>query len=120
MSDALVRFLLPPPRLLACALLEALLQCVLEVDRAAMLAQQVAEGLVGELLEALHAVTRQEVERVPRFQIEFDALAALARLGGTYARALHRCRLAAGYDAQRRSGGCFRFACGGHRHHLRP
>jgi hypothetical protein len=36
----------------------------LQVDRAAVLAEQIGEGLVGELLEVPHAVPGEQVESV--------------------------------------------------------
>src|ERR1700722_9745969 len=47
----------------------------LEVGRAAVLRQQVAERLVGDLLEVLHPVMGQKVECVPGLVVELDALA---------------------------------------------
>jgi hypothetical protein len=41
-----------------------------------MFLQQVAEGFVGQLLEVHHAVTRKQVEGVPRLVIELDSLAS--------------------------------------------
>jgi len=38
-----------------------------------MLLQQVAEGLICQVLQRLHAVEREFVKRVPRLGIEFDA-----------------------------------------------
>ena len=44
-----------------------------------MLPQQVAEGLVGELLPRLHRISRQEVEGLPGFLVEFYQLAPRRR-----------------------------------------
>jgi hypothetical protein len=40
-----------------------------------VLAQQVAIGFVGQFLERLHRVARQQVERLPRLLVEFHELA---------------------------------------------
>jgi hypothetical protein len=40
-----------------------------------MLYQQVPERLIGEFLKILHAISRQEIERVPSLVIEFDVFA---------------------------------------------
>jgi len=45
-------------------------------DRAVVLAQQVGEGLVGQLLQGFHAVSAQELEGVPSLRVELDQLAA--------------------------------------------
>jgi len=48
-----------------------------------MFAQEVAKGLVGELLNALHRLACQQVERLPSLLVEFDELApALGWLAG--------------------------------------
>ena len=48
-----------------------------------MLAQQVAERLLGEFLEGHHAVARQQIERRPALLVELDALARHVRLRST-------------------------------------
>jgi hypothetical protein len=53
----------------------ALTQGGLQVGRAPMLLQQVSECLVGKLLEVLHLVARQQIERVPRLVVKLDPLA---------------------------------------------
>src|SRR5436309_1044266 len=53
----------------------ALPQRRLEVGRPVVLAQQVPERLVGQLLKIHHPVAREEIERVPRLVVELDALA---------------------------------------------
>ena len=58
-------------RALACTLPER----GLEVDRAVVLAQQVPEGFLGELLKVHHAVAREEVERRPGLIVELYAFA---------------------------------------------
>jgi hypothetical protein len=40
-----------------------------------MLLQQIAERLVGQLLQGLHAVEREPMQRVPRLRIESDTFA---------------------------------------------
>src|SRR5689334_23014317 len=40
-----------------------------------MLAQQIAEGLVGEVLEAQHRIARQEGERMPGLVVDLHTLA---------------------------------------------
>jgi hypothetical protein len=40
-----------------------------------VLLQQVSECLVGKLLEVLHPVARQQIERVPSLIVELDPLA---------------------------------------------
>jgi hypothetical protein len=40
-----------------------------------MLFQQVPGRLIGELLEILHAISRQQVESIPGLAVELDALA---------------------------------------------
>jgi hypothetical protein len=40
-----------------------------------MFLQQVGEGFVRQLLEIHHAVTRKQVERVPRLVVKLDPLA---------------------------------------------
>ena len=50
-------------------------QHLLESRRPAMLLEQIAERLVGQLLQGLHAVEREVMQRLPRLRIECDALA---------------------------------------------
>src|SRR6266446_733452 len=57
----------------------ALSQRGTQIGRTAMLPQQVAEGLVGELLPRLHRISRQEVEGLPGFLVEFYQLAPRRR-----------------------------------------
>jgi len=38
-----------------------------------MLFEKIRKRLVGQLLEGLHAVTRQQIERVPRLVVDLDA-----------------------------------------------
>jgi hypothetical protein len=40
-----------------------------------MLLQQVPKRFVGQLLEVLHPVARQQIERVPRTVVKLDPLA---------------------------------------------
>jgi len=47
----------------------------LEVDRPAVFAEQVAEGLVGEILEVPRGVLGKQIENVPGLQTELNALA---------------------------------------------
>src|SRR5215510_6082988 len=53
-----------------------LAQRLLEIGGTPVLAQQIAERLVGELLKLLHLVMRQQVQRVPGLVVELNALAA--------------------------------------------
>jgi len=55
----------------ACALAQRRFQ----IRRPAVLAQQVGERLVGELLKRRHAVARQDVERGPGLVVELHPLA---------------------------------------------
>ena len=59
-------------------LADTLPQRRLEVDWAAVFAQQIGEGLISELLEVPHAVPGEQVESVPGFLIELNALAGRA------------------------------------------
>ena len=52
----------------------ALPQCGFQIGRPAVLAQQVTKRLVSQLLEIQHAVTTQQIERLPRFIVELNAL----------------------------------------------
>src|SRR5579883_613541 len=75
--------LAPPARLLRKpvhrgALAGALPQRRLEIDRPVVLAQEIAERLVGELLKIHHAVARQKVERRPGLLVELHPLAGHA------------------------------------------
>jgi hypothetical protein len=47
----------------------------LKVDRAAVLFQQIGEGLVCDLLEVPHAVPGEQIEGIPGLLIELNALA---------------------------------------------
>jgi hypothetical protein len=47
----------------------------LEVDRPAVLAEEIGEGFVSEFLEVPHAVFGKQVEGVPGFLVELDTLA---------------------------------------------
>jgi len=49
-----------------------------------MFLQQIGEGFIGQLLEVHHAITRKQIERVPRVVIELDSLAG-------HLSALHLC-----------------------------
>jgi len=49
-------------------------QRFLQVRWPTVLSQQVAEGLVGKLLKIFHLVAREQVESLPRFVVELDAL----------------------------------------------
>ena len=40
-----------------------------------MLSQQIAEGFLGKLLKIFHLVAGEQVEGLPRFIVELDALA---------------------------------------------
>src|SRR5262249_44727623 len=62
-------------RVHGCAVVSAPAQCFLEAGRPAVLAQEVAKRFVGELLEILHLIAGQKVERVPGLGIELHALA---------------------------------------------
>ena len=53
----------------------ALLQRLAQRDGPAVLFEQIAERLVGQLLQGTHAVERQPVQRVPGLGIEGDAFA---------------------------------------------
>src|SRR5262249_3923875 len=53
----------------------ALAQRRLQIGRAPMFVQQVAKGLVGELLEGFHRLVPEQVERLPGLGIEFHELA---------------------------------------------
>jgi hypothetical protein len=53
----------------------ALAQGGFQVGGPPVLLQQISECLVGKLLEVLHAVARQQIERVPRLIVELDPLA---------------------------------------------
>src|SRR5262249_18334936 len=59
----------------------ALAQRVLQIDRTAVLLQQVSERLVGELLEGAHAVARIEIERREGCSVERHTFAD--RLAGS-------------------------------------
>src|SRR5262245_40681358 len=82
---ALVRTLLCARTLLALgldrelvdgrALSQALAQGGFQIGRSAMFAQQVAERLVGKLLKALHAIVRQQVQRMPGLVVELHPFA---------------------------------------------
>jgi hypothetical protein len=54
---------------------QAALACVLEIGRASVLAQQITESFIRQLLEAHHAVARKHVEGMASFQIELYSLA---------------------------------------------
>jgi hypothetical protein len=54
---------------------QAALQCVLEIGRASVLAQQITESFIRQLLKGHHAVARKHVEGMPSFQIELYSLA---------------------------------------------
>ena len=53
----------------------ALAQGGLQVGGPPVLLQQVSKCLVGKLLEVLHPVARQQIERVPRLVVKLDPLA---------------------------------------------
>src|SRR5207248_2037708 len=53
----------------------ALLQRGVQAGRAAVLAQQVAERLVGKLLDTLEGIASEQVKRLPALGIEFDQFA---------------------------------------------
>ena len=53
----------------------ALAQGGRKVGRPPVLLQQVSECLIGKLLEVLHPVARQQVERVPSLVVKLDPLA---------------------------------------------
>src|ERR1700759_3486229 len=53
----------------------ALLESVLQVDRNAVLLQQIGKGLIGELLECRHPVARQLLELGGGVVVEGDQLA---------------------------------------------
>src|SRR5262249_18089217 len=59
---------------------QALFERLLQRDGSAMLLEEVAERLIGQLLERLHAVARQQTQRVPGLGVERDELADLARV----------------------------------------
>src|SRR5215467_11275423 len=58
---------------------QALFERLLQRDGSAMLLEKVAERLIGQLLERLHAVARQQAQRVPGLGVELDELADLGR-----------------------------------------
>ncbi len=43
-----------------------------------MFLQQIGEGFLGQLLQRLHAVAREQPQRVPGLSVELDALADYA------------------------------------------
>src|SRR5262245_4449546 len=53
----------------------ALLERGLQISRPVVFAQQVAEGLVGELLQRLHGVAPEQVQGLPGLLVEFHELA---------------------------------------------
>jgi hypothetical protein len=53
-------------------------QRLLQGDGPAMLLQEIGEGFLGQLLQRLHAVAREQSQRVPRLRVELDALAYYA------------------------------------------
>ena len=56
------------------ALSEALAQGGFQVGRPVMLAQKVAKGFLGQLLEGHHAVAGKQIDGLPRFIVELDPL----------------------------------------------
>src|SRR5215510_10196450 len=64
----------------------ALSQSFLEGHGAAMLFQQVAEGLVRKLLKRLHAIARQQRQRLPYVGFKRDQLAPGAMVGSWHLR----------------------------------
>jgi hypothetical protein len=55
-----------------------LAQHLLEIGRATMLLEQIAERLVSQFLKRFHTVEREPVQGLPGFAIEGDAFADLA------------------------------------------
>lgn len=51
-------------------------QRILEIRRPPVLSQKVAKGFVGKLLKFFHLVAGKQVEGLPRFIVELDALAS--------------------------------------------
>ena len=54
------------------ALSEALTQGGFQIGRPVILAQKVAEGFLGQLLEVYHAVTGKQIDGLPRFIVKLD------------------------------------------------
>src|SRR5262249_58989050 len=54
---------------------DALLERGLQISGPVVFAQQVAKGLVGELLERLHRITPEQIQRLPGLRVEFHQLA---------------------------------------------
>src|SRR5215472_18358175 len=65
------------PRIVGRAAAQALFQRLLQADGSAMLFEKIGERLLGQLLQRLHAVSRQQSQRVPGLGIEGDELAGL-------------------------------------------
>jgi hypothetical protein len=61
------------------ALSEALTQGGFQVGRPVMLAQKVAKGFLGQVLEGHHAVAGKQIDGLPRFIVELDPFRASAR-----------------------------------------
>src|SRR5262245_13388986 len=58
---------------------QALSERLLQGDGPAVLLEKIAERLIGQLLQRLHAVARQQPQRMPGLGVEFDELADLGR-----------------------------------------
>jgi hypothetical protein len=61
------------------ALSEALAQGGFQVGRPIMLAQKVAEGFLGQLLEGHHAVVGKQIDGLPGFIVKLDPLSGHQR-----------------------------------------
>jgi hypothetical protein len=59
------------------ALSEALAQGGFQVGRPVMLAQKVAEGFLGQLLEGHPAVACKQIDGLPRFVVELHPLSGI-------------------------------------------
>src|SRR3978361_1996440 len=57
------------------AVASALTKCVLEANWSVVLLEEIAERLVGQLLECFHLIPREQVHCLPRLLIELHALA---------------------------------------------
>jgi hypothetical protein len=56
------------------AMADTLAQRRLQIGRAPMLFEQIAEGFISQFLKVHHTVVNQEINRLPRRAIELDVL----------------------------------------------